>query len=55
MRLLVLFFLALAVFSSLVAFKPDDGKAVPRAGHACVIAPTAGSHARLGTCRNSEH
>jgi hypothetical protein len=54
-RLLVLFFLALTVFSSLVAFKPDDSKAVSGAVHACVTAPSAGGHAFSGTCRNSEH
>jgi hypothetical protein len=39
---MVLFFLALAIFSSLVAFAPDDSKAVNKAGYSCVA----------GSCRN---
>ncbi len=52
MRLLVLFFLAFTAFASLVAFSPDDSKAVRKAfvSYACVANPDAKGHAFAGSC-----
>ena len=55
MRLLVLFFLAFTAFASLVAFSPDDSKAVRKAvvSHTCIVNPEARGHAFAGSCAQS--